>query len=101
MRNFMNGHPTLQAYIDEADKLTEELQVSVEKKRQEMCNKVREEILLPFCRKHGLTMTCGVYSNDFYRDGEEASDYELAETFGIDEEEAAIIEDALTIAFMG
>lgn len=96
--------------IEDIEKISDEISEEFHAKCEALAFKIREEILLPFCKKHQLTMQIGAYGDTFTDinhvetdelpddwkqgdpDGGEYHCWHLSEWFG---EEGAMVEKAL------
>jgi hypothetical protein len=91
----------LRHYTQKIYNRCEELRSIVTAERAALATEIRTHVLLPFCRKHKLTMRIGIYANTFYGDAVDgdADDYELS--YHIPTEEANKIHQYLNLSFMG
>ena len=91
---------TLTKFQNDASNQTDTLRDMIHKERMILAQKVRTQVLLPFCRKHKLTMNINIYDNTFTTvKGDTYSDYELPKHFK--DPQAALIEKFLSISYMG
>lgn len=91
----------LEEYKALADKLTMDAENYVWKLRNELANKARKELLIPFCKRNNLTFCSCVYSNIFYtEDGESIDSDDLIDRFP-DDPDVELIEDMFRIQFYG
>jgi hypothetical protein len=90
----------LDTYQASATKISKDLNGRIRCERMCVADDIRTAILLPFCKKHKLTMKIGIYSNHFtFPNGDIYYDYELPKV--IKGEMAKNIRKYLTIDFMG
>lgn len=91
---------SLKSYQDMANRITDKLYERTKKARENLATKIRNDVLLPFCRKHKLEMSISVYSNTFtLPNGEVIDDCEIADK--IDDPMSNEISKYLDINFMG
>lgn len=90
----------LEKFKARAVKLSDHFYDQIAEERMKLAVEVRTKVLLPFCKKHKLTMSIGIYSNDFkLPNGDIHSDYDLHKV--ISDPMAKEIEKYLSIDYMG
>lgn len=83
-----------------ADKITDRLKDRAATERMKLATEIRTKVLLPFCKKHKLTMSIGIYDNTFkLPNGDVHSDYDLHKV--IDDPMAEDIRKYLCLDYMG
>jgi hypothetical protein len=90
----------LKTYQIRADKISKRLKNLAHDERKKLATEIRNKILLPFCKKHNLTLNINIYEDNFtLPNGDIYSDYDIHKV--INDPMANEIGDYLGLSYMG
>lgn len=97
----MDYHKQLEKYQAESNELTDKANNYLVKLRKQIGNKIRKEVLIPFCKRNNLELYILIYDNYFItEDNEHINHYDVGERFP-DDPASEFIQRAIEIEYYG